>query len=431
MDLKKNLNALFLNEHSIQKFKDNTFNSLYLLKYKKINDNFEYYNVPAVMQCRGIILEEYTNKIICYSLDKFDKKLDNLEIKDYKVEEAIDGTQIRLYYYNNEWIVSTARTISAKNSKWNYVKTFYDLFKDVEHIIDYSKLNQKNTYTFIMKHIENRIISNVKKNELIHIHTRDNETLLEIEEDIGVPKPKEYHFETFDELLKDLEQFDFETKGYVVKSETKKYMYKTKNYEYVNSLKDNHRNINYHYLDSGAIYRVIALAIHNKKLEFNQEKKIVELLKEIEISFEFDKTFLDGKDVSSEIREESISKLASKIAQNQELRKSLLSFQRSFAKKPGLVAEGRDMTTVVFPGADLKIYLDASVEERSKRRHKQLILKGNNVNIANLVTEITLRDKQDKERVHSPLVIDDEAHIINNDGLSVEETINKILALII
>jgi len=188
--------------------------------------------------------------------------------------------------------------------------------------------------------------------------------------------------------------------------------------------------LNYHYLDSGAIYRVIALAIHNKKLEFNQEKKIVELLKEIEISFEFDKTFLDGKDVSSEIREESISKLASKIAQDQELRKSLLSFQRSFAKKPGLVAEGRDMTTVVFPGADLKIYLDASVEERSKRRHKQLISKGNNVNIANLVTEITLRDKQDKERVHSPLVIDDEAHIINNDGLSVEETINKILALL-
>jgi cytidylate kinase len=188
--------------------------------------------------------------------------------------------------------------------------------------------------------------------------------------------------------------------------------------------------LNYHYLDSGAIYRVIALAIQNKKLEFNQEKKIVELLKDIEISFEFDKTFLDGKDVSSEIREEGISKLASKIAQNQELRKSLLSFQRSFAKKPGLVAEGRDMTTVVFPGADLKIYLDASVEERSKRRHKQLILKGNDVNIANLVTEIALRDKQDKERVHSPLLIDDEAHIINNDGLSVEETINKILALI-
>ena len=188
--------------------------------------------------------------------------------------------------------------------------------------------------------------------------------------------------------------------------------------------------LKYHYLDSGAIYRVIALAIHNKKLEFNQEKKIAELLKEIEISFEFDRTFLDGKDVSSEIREESISKLASKIAQNQELRKSLLSFQRSFAKKPGLVAEGRDMTTVVFPGADLKIYLDASVEERSKRRHKQLILKGNNVNIANLVTEIALRDKQDKERVHSPLLIDDKAHIINNDGLSVEETINKILALL-
>ena len=188
--------------------------------------------------------------------------------------------------------------------------------------------------------------------------------------------------------------------------------------------------LNYHYLDSGAIYRVIALAIHNKKLEFNQEKKFFDLLNNIDISFEFDKTFLDGKDVSTDIREESIGKLASTIAQNQGLRKSLLSFQRGFAKKPGLVAEGRDMTTVVFPNADLKIYLDASVVERSKRRHKQLILKGNNVNIANLETEITLRDKQDKERVHSPLVIDDEAHIINSDGLSVEETINKILALI-
>jgi len=188
--------------------------------------------------------------------------------------------------------------------------------------------------------------------------------------------------------------------------------------------------LNYHYLDSGAIYRVIALAIQNKKLEFNQEKKIIDLFKNIDILFEFDKTFLDGKDVSSDIREESIGKLASRIAQNHELRKSLLNFQRSYAKKPGLVAEGRDMTTVVFPDADLKIYLDASVEERSKRRHKQLILKGINVNIANLETEINLRDKQDKERVHSPLIIDDEAHIINNDGLSVEETINKILALI-
>ena len=127
--------------------------------------------------------------------------------------------------------------------------------------------------------------------------------------------------------------------------------------------------LNYHYLDSGAIYRVIALAIQNKKLEFNQEKKIIDLLKNIDISFDFDKTFLDGKDVSSDIREESIGKLASTISQNQGLRKSLLSFQRSFAKKPGLVAEGRDMTTVVFPDADLKIYLDASVEERSKRRH--------------------------------------------------------------
>ena len=187
--------------------------------------------------------------------------------------------------------------------------------------------------------------------------------------------------------------------------------------------------LNYHYLDSGAIYRVIALAIHNKKLEFNQEKKIVELLKEIEISFEFDKTFLDGKDVSSEIREESISKLASKIAQDQELRKSLLSFQRSFAKKPGLVAEGRDMTTVVFPGADLKIYLDASVEERSKRRHKQLIDLGEKSIYAEILKEIKLRDKQDMARSNSPLVIPKGANIIDNSGLF-NNTLKKINQLI-
>lgn len=249
MDLKNNLNTIFLNEHSIQKYKDKNYQSLYLLKYKKDNEEFKYYNVPSVMQCRGIILEEYSNKIICYSLDKFEKQLENIDINEFTIEEAIDGTQIRLYYYNNEWIVATTRTINAKNSKWNYVKTFYDLFKDVEHLIDYSKLNKLHTYTFILKHIENRIISNVSKNELIHIHTRNNESLLEIDEDIGVPKPKMYSFDSFEDLKKDLEQFDFETKGYVLKCHNKRYMYKTINYEYVSKLKGNHLNISYHYLD--------------------------------------------------------------------------------------------------------------------------------------------------------------------------------------
>lgn len=285
MDLKTNLNAIFLNEHSIQKYKDKNHQSLYLLKYKKDNQEFKYYNVPSVMQCRGIILEEYSNKIICYSLDKFEKKLEKIDITKCKVEEAIDGTQIRLYYYNNEWMVATTRTINAKNSKWNYIKTFYDLFKDVESFIDYSKLNTLNTYTFIMKHIENKIISNVSKNELIHIHTRNNETLLEVDEDIGVPKPKEFYFDSFEDFKKDLEQFDFETKGYVVKLNDKRYMYKTSQYEYVDKLKGNHLNINYHYLD---------LLKNNKLTEF------LEYFPEYNIKFDLVKKNI--KDLSKDIQ---------------------------------------------------------------------------------------------------------------------------------
>jgi len=250
MDLKNNLNKEFFNNNSIKLIKDKDFSKLYLLKYiKSDDDDVNRFNNPAIRQARGIILENETNKIICYGLDKFNKKPDTFNISECQIEEAIDGTQIRLYYYNNEWNVTTARCISAKKSKWNYVKTFYNLFEDVKHFIDYEKLNKKCTYTFIMRHIENRIINNVKRNELIHIHTRDNETLLEIDSDIGVEKPKQYVFENYEDFLKDLDQFDFETKGYVVQCKSDRYMYHTKNYEEVKELKGNNLNSAYQYLE--------------------------------------------------------------------------------------------------------------------------------------------------------------------------------------
>jgi cytidylate kinase len=112
------------------------------------------------------------------------------------------------------------------------------------------------------------------------------------------------------------------------------------------------------------------------------------------------------------------------------LRKEILTFQRKFFQGNGLVAEGRDMTTVVFPNADLKIYLDASVKERVKRRYEQLMIKGKGVSIQKLTDDIIARDKLDKERIHSPLSIAEDAFVLNSDDLSIVQTVNKILKLI-
>lgn len=247
MELFKELNDDYICKNNIKQLKDNEYTDIYLLKYDKDKTNLK---IPLNRKLRGIIFEKETNNIICYSLDKFDNKdnLDLTNICEWKIEEAIDGTQIRLYYYNSKWISTTARRIDSKKSKWNYVKTFYELFKDVEHLIDYSKLNKDYTYTFILKHIENRIISNISKNELIHIHTRDNKSLEEKDIDIGITKPSKLNFDSYNEFKNYLETLTFETKGCVVKVENKRYMFNSPDYEKVKELKGNHLNINYNYI---------------------------------------------------------------------------------------------------------------------------------------------------------------------------------------
>lgn len=187
------------------------------------------------------------------------------------------------------------------------------------------------------------------------------------------------------------------------------------------------KKLHYHYLDSGAIYRIIALACLKQDINFKDNQELIKLLQKTYISFKQGDSFLDKQNVSNEIRDEQVGKVASQIAQNINLRNSILNYQRNFAKFPGLVAEGRDMATVVFPQAHLKIYLDASVAERAKRRYKQLILKGINVNIGTLASEIIARDKQDMEREHSPLAVDKDSIVLNTDNLSIEQTVNKIL----
>lgn len=190
------------------------------------------------------------------------------------------------------------------------------------------------------------------------------------------------------------------------------------------------KKFNLNYLDSGAIYRLIAYAAIREKINFNDIESLLILLKKIDIDFDEDQIFVDSFDVSDHIRNEEVGRAASVIAKYADLRKELLTFQRNFFQGNGLVAEGRDMTTVVFPDAHIKIYLDASVEERVKRRHKQLILKGKGVNIQILRKNIIARDKQDKERTYSPLLKADDAIILDTNHLDIDQTVTKITELV-
>ena len=190
------------------------------------------------------------------------------------------------------------------------------------------------------------------------------------------------------------------------------------------------KKLNLNYLDSGAIYRLIALSAMEKKVDLENDKNLVNLIRQVDINFIDGETILNNINVSEKIRYETVGKNASIIAKHLKLRKEILTFQRNFFQGNGLVAEGRDMTTVVFPNADLKIYLDASVKERAKRRYKQLMIKGKDVSIQNLTDAITARDKLDKERIHSPLSIADDAFVLNSDDLSIDQTVNRILKLI-
>jgi cytidylate kinase len=190
------------------------------------------------------------------------------------------------------------------------------------------------------------------------------------------------------------------------------------------------QNMGFHYLDSGAIYRVIAFEAYQKGLATDQISQITELIDEINIQFIGDKIFLTDKDVSELIRSEDIGKFASEIAKNEEIRKNILEFQKSFFKPPGLVADGRDMGTVIFPKAKVKIFLTASIQERANRRYKQLILKEKDVNLTDLFQRIKLRDESDKNRKISPLKAANDAYLVKTDNLSIKQSYEKVMEII-
>ena len=184
-------------------------------------------------------------------------------------------------------------------------------------------------------------------------------------------------------------------------------------------------------LDSGAIYRVTALAALKRAVDLNDEFQLAELARNLNIEFlpvdgEVN-IMLDGMNVSSLIRTQEVAEAASKIAVFPQVRAALLQLQQDFAKNEGLIADGRDMGTVVFPNAQVKLFLDASAEERAKRRYKQLQNKGINGNFAQILAEIQERDFRDRNREVAPLKPADDALLLDSTTLSIDEVIAHAL----
>ncbi|WP_305837926.1 (d)CMP kinase [Photobacterium leiognathi] len=185
-------------------------------------------------------------------------------------------------------------------------------------------------------------------------------------------------------------------------------------------------------LDSGAIYRVLALAAIHHGVDIESEDALVPLAAHLDVQFvaegELVKVILEGEDVSDTLRTEEVGNTASKVAALPRVREALLRRQRAFSEAPGLVADGRDMGTVVFPGAEVKIFLDASAEERATRRMNQLQKKGLDVNFGSLLSEIQERDYRDRNRAVAPLRPADGALVLDSTELSIEQVLEKVLA---
>ncbi|MBZ2169953.1 (d)CMP kinase [Marinobacter sp. F4216] len=193
------------------------------------------------------------------------------------------------------------------------------------------------------------------------------------------------------------------------------------------------KRLGYHLLDSGALYRLTALAAARQGVSLDDEAALVQVAASLDVAFEPTpsgepaRVMLAGEDVTSEIRTETCGNNASKVAVMQPVRDALLQRQRDFREAPGLVADGRDMGTVVFPDAPVKIFLTASAEERARRRYLQLKDTTTGVTIDALLKEIKARDDRDMNRSAAPLKPADDAQVIDSTGLSIEEVLGRCM----
>ncbi len=195
------------------------------------------------------------------------------------------------------------------------------------------------------------------------------------------------------------------------------------------------RHLGYHLLDSGALYRLVALAAMNKGIDLHNESAVCEVATGLDVVFSLKNSgsaqiLLEGVEVTDAIRQEAVSMGASQVAAYLGVRAALLERQREFAVAPGLIADGRDMGTTVFPNAQTKLFLTASAEARAERRYKQLRAKGESVDMGELVRDIRERDERDSNRNISPLRPAEDAVIIDSTAMTIDEVLASMLAAI-
>jgi cytidylate kinase len=187
------------------------------------------------------------------------------------------------------------------------------------------------------------------------------------------------------------------------------------------------RALGFHYLDSGALYRLVAWRALQEGADTSDADQLTRLAGSMRPHFANGRILMDGQDVTDAIRREDVSRTASLVAVHPAVRQALLPLQRARRQPPGLVADGRDMGTVVFPDATLKVFLTASVDARAERRHKQLMEKGFPANIATLSQELRARDARDSGRTASPLKPAEDAYQLDSSGLTIEEVVAQVL----
>ncbi len=187
--------------------------------------------------------------------------------------------------------------------------------------------------------------------------------------------------------------------------------------------------LGFHYLDSGSLYRLVALQALRKGIPHDGEAALAQLARDLDVRFTDGALLLDGADAREAIRAETVAEAASRVAVHPGVRRALYERQQAFRRPPGLVADGRDMGTVVFPDAGLKVFVTASPEERAARRHKQLIAKGNSVTMESLLRDIRERDARDAGRAAAPLVPAPDAVLLDTTNLTIDEAIDRVLQL--
>ena len=196
------------------------------------------------------------------------------------------------------------------------------------------------------------------------------------------------------------------------------------------------KKLGFHYLDSGALYRILGIAAQRHQVDTSNNKGLVTLAEHMDIRFDSSETgdikaLLEGEDITQEMRTEDTGALASLVASHPLVRSALLKRQRMFATEPGLIADGRDMGTIVFPDAVLKIYLTASIEERARRRYKELLAKGGDVSLRGLMEQVRTRDVRDMSRDASPLVPAEDAIELDTSEQTIQEVTDTVLNLVV